>query len=113
VGVHPETAASRVLRGREAELARVMRLLDGLCAGMSGCLLIEGAAGAGKSALLRAFCAEATARGVAVAAVDADEVDALTSVGTLRPALKGCNLADRVFGAQRRGPCRNVTSNSG
>jgi putative protein kinase ArgK-like GTPase of G3E family len=75
VGVHPETAASRVLRGREAELARVMRLLDGLCAGMSGCLLIEGAAGAGKSALLRAFCAEATARGVAVAAVDADEVD--------------------------------------
>jgi hypothetical protein len=38
---------------------------------------------------MRAFCAEATARGVAVAAVDADEVDALTSVGTLRPALKG------------------------
>jgi DNA-binding CsgD family transcriptional regulator len=87
VGVHPETAASPVLRGREAELARVMGLLDSLCAGSGGWLLIEGAAGAGKSALLRAFCAEAAARGVPVAAVEADEVDALTPLGTLRRAL--------------------------
>src|SRR4051812_30912720 len=85
--MHPETAALPVLRGREAELARVMRLLDGLCAGRSGWLLIEGAAGTGKSALLRAFHAEATARGVSVAAVEADEVDALTPLGTLNRAL--------------------------
>jgi DNA-binding CsgD family transcriptional regulator len=64
-----------------------MRLLDGLCAGRSGWLLIEGAAGTGKSALLRAFHAEATARGVSVAAVEADEVDALTPMGTLNRAL--------------------------
>src|SRR4051812_6805377 len=64
-----------------------MGLLDTLCAGGGGWLLIEGAAGAGKSALLRAFCAEAAARGVPVAAVEADEVDALTPLGTLRRAL--------------------------
>jgi DNA-binding CsgD family transcriptional regulator len=87
VGVQPETAASTVLRGRQAELARVMRLLDGLCAGGSGWLLIEGAAGAGKSALLRAFCAEAKTRGVSLAAVEADEVDKLTPVGTLKRAM--------------------------
>ena len=64
-----------------------MRLLDSLCAGGGGWLLIEGDAGAGKSALLRAFCAEAATRGVSVAAVEADEVDALTPLGTLRRAL--------------------------
>jgi DNA-binding CsgD family transcriptional regulator len=85
--MQPETAALPVLRGREAELARAMRLLDGLCAGGSGWLLIEGAAGAGKSALLRAFCDEATARGVSLAAVEADEVDALTPLGTMKRAL--------------------------
>src|SRR3954453_22716367 len=87
VGVDSEMAACPELRGREAELARAMRLLDSLCAGRGGRLLIEGAAGSGKSALLRAFCAEAAARGVPVAAVEADEVDALTPLGTLQRAL--------------------------
>ena len=87
MGLQPATAAFTVLRGRKAELARAMRLLDALCAGGSGWLLIEGAAGAGKSALLRAFSAEATARGVSVAAVEADEADALTPLGTMRRAL--------------------------
>jgi DNA-binding CsgD family transcriptional regulator len=72
---------SRPLRGREAELARIIHRLDGGCA---GALLVEGAAGTGKTALLEAFCAAARARDVAVAAADGD---AGTPLGTLRQAL--------------------------
>jgi DNA-binding CsgD family transcriptional regulator len=107
VGVHSEMAACPELRGREAELARAMRLLDSLCAGRGGWLLIEGAAGSGKSALLRAFCAEAAARGVPVAAVEADEVDALTPLGTLQRALHafGVPAAD-IHRPDRHPVCR-------
>src|SRR4051794_11449046 len=41
-----------VLYGREAEVARIDSLLDGARASRSGVLVLRGAAGAGKSALL-------------------------------------------------------------
>jgi DNA-binding CsgD family transcriptional regulator len=72
---------SRPLRGRDAELARITNALD---RGSGGALLIEGAAGTGKTALLDAFRAVAVARDVTVASADGD---ADTPLGTLRRAL--------------------------
>src|SRR5687767_859506 len=58
--------------GRDGELAALLGLLDG-----DGPLVavVHGVAGAGKSALLRAFAAQAAERGAAVVAVDGRGVE--------------------------------------
>src|ERR671921_28265 len=72
---------SRPLRGRDAELERITSRLD---CGDARALLVEGAAGTGKTALLDAFRAAAGARDVVVATADgAGE----TPLGTLQRAL--------------------------
>jgi DNA-binding CsgD family transcriptional regulator/tetratricopeptide (TPR) repeat protein len=81
------TMAATTLRGRETQLAQLGRLLDLVQTGFGSWLLMEGAAGTGKSALVQAFCAQARARNVAVAAVEADEVDSATPLSTLARAL--------------------------
>jgi len=58
--------------GREAELAALLGLLED---GGPLAAVVHGVAGSGKSALLRAFRAEAGARGVAVAAVDGRAIE--------------------------------------
>jgi DNA-binding CsgD family transcriptional regulator/tetratricopeptide (TPR) repeat protein len=109
----PPTAPANgatMLRGREAQLGRLARLLDPVQTGAGGWLLMEGAAGTGKSALVNAFCAQARARNVTVAAVEADEVDSATPLGTLvralamgsRPILEADNV-DRIRQNAARG----------
>ncbi|SNS22678.1 DNA-binding response regulator, NarL/FixJ family, contains REC and HTH domains [Geodermatophilus saharensis] len=70
-GGHPVASGETPdLLGRAAELDRVGRLLDGARAGRPGLLVVEGEAGVGKTALLRATAARAggftrlTARGI-------------------------------------------------
>ena len=84
--------ASRPLRGRAGELARITRLLD---RGGAGALLIEGAAGTGKTALLEAFRAAARSRQVRVATA---EGEAGTPLGTLHRAVAGVAPAARGGG---------------
>jgi DNA-binding CsgD family transcriptional regulator len=81
------TMAATTLRGRETQLAQLGGLLDLVQTGFGSWLLMEGAAGTGKSALVQAFCAQARARNVAVAAVEADEVDSATPLSSLARAL--------------------------
>jgi hypothetical protein len=58
--------------GRDAELAALLGLIE---AGGPLAAIVHGVAGAGKSALLRAFRAEAAARGAAVVAIDGRAVE--------------------------------------
>jgi hypothetical protein len=58
--------------GRDAELATLLGLIE---AGGPLAAIVHGVAGAGKSALLRAFRAEAAARGAAVVAIDGRAVE--------------------------------------
>ena len=60
------------LVGRDAELAALLGVLDD---GGPLAAIVHGVAGAGKSALLRAFRAEAVARGVAVVAIDGRAIE--------------------------------------
>ncbi|MGY1664294.1 AAA family ATPase [Geodermatophilus sp. SYSU D00696] len=82
------------LVGRTAELARIERLLDDARSGRSGLLVVEGEAGVGKTALLRAAAARATgstllqARGIESEATLPHAV-LLELLGPLRPLLAG------------------------
>ena len=71
------------LRGRTSELARVSALLDSCADGAGEVLVIEGAAGIGKSRLLAQAQLLARAAGFTVAADDADELDQVTPWGPL------------------------------
>jgi len=66
------------LRGRASELARVSALLDSCADGAGEVLVIEGAAGIGKSRLLAQAQLLARAAGFTVASDDADELDQVT-----------------------------------
>jgi DNA-binding CsgD family transcriptional regulator/tetratricopeptide (TPR) repeat protein len=74
------------LRGRECERAQLSHLLDAAVAGDGGRLLLEGATGAGKTALLRAFCGEAASRNISVGISQATAADANTPMSTLSRA---------------------------
>ena len=75
------------LRGRETELARLGELTDSLRAGAGGVVVVEGAAGIGKSRLLAEARSRATAGGLLVAAGGADELDQVTPWAPLLGAL--------------------------
>jgi DNA-binding CsgD family transcriptional regulator len=75
------------LRGREAELASLDRLAAAAREGAGGVVVVEGAAGIGKSRLLAEAGQHAATAGLLVAAGDANELDRVTSWGTLLRAL--------------------------
>lgn len=75
----------RPLRGRDAELRRICRLLDGVADGHSAALYLDGAAGLGKSRLLADVAALAT--GFDVITVRADEPSRYRPLAPLLSAL--------------------------
>src|SRR5437868_14618479 len=68
-GVSIGLVALHALVGRDAELRDLLTLLDGTKEGGGGALVLYGEAGIGKSALLGAATAEATARDARVLSV--------------------------------------------
>lgn len=79
---------TRRLFGREAELARLTRILDDTVDGAGGRHVLVGAAGIGKSQLLRAVVELARERGLAVAAREAFRHDQAAPLVTLAGALR-------------------------
>ncbi|MEU5941308.1 ATP-binding protein [Micromonospora sp. NPDC047548] len=80
------------LLGRDAELRSLLALLDGLKEG-GGALVLSGAAGVGKSALLGAVTAEAVARGARVLTVTGVLAEGRVPYEGLRRLLAGSGLA--------------------
>ncbi|NIK61343.1 helix-turn-helix transcriptional regulator [Kribbella shirazensis] len=83
------------LRGREAETARLVELLDRLDAGLGASALILGEAGVGKSRLMDELTAMAGRRGQRVIRINADEIDLMSPLSTL---LRGLTRADALAG---------------
>lgn len=69
----------RALAGRSAELYRLQSLMVGLAAGRGGAAVVEGPAGAGKSALVQAALADARLHGVRVIAATALSIEHRTA----------------------------------
>jgi DNA-binding CsgD family transcriptional regulator len=76
------------LRGREYELAELARLVAAVSDGAGGAVIVEGAAGIGKTRLLGEAAAIATAAGMQVAAGTSDELDRVTPWAPLLQALR-------------------------
>ncbi|WP_424534081.1 helix-turn-helix transcriptional regulator [Sphaerisporangium viridialbum] len=94
------------LVGRDAELRDLLALLDGAKDG-GGALVLSGAAGVGKSALLEAAMAEATARGARVLTVTGVPAQGQVPYEGLRRLLAGTGL---VPGDLAGGPLRAAMS---
>jgi DNA-binding CsgD family transcriptional regulator len=93
VSSHRITGAETPLRGRERELARIDGLTVSACEGAGDIVVLEGAAGIGKSRLLAEGCARAAERGVLVAVGGGDELDQVTPWGLLLRALSSTTPA--------------------
>lgn len=83
-----------LLRGRSVEMSRVDELIASAAAGAGGVVIVEGAAGIGKTRVLAEGCARARAAGLLVADGSADELDQVTpwrpllrALGTTEPPL--------------------------
>ncbi len=89
---------------RQSELDALSELLDAALAGHGSVALIQGPAGIGKSRVLDAFAAQASARGVGVLRASGDELVMDSSFATVRellwPALG--DAGDAVFGGAAR-----------
>lgn len=83
-----------ILRGRAAELARLDALIETARAGAGEIIVVDGAAGIGKSRLLTEACGRAAQVGLIVAASAADELDQVTPWGPLLRALSSSGLLD-------------------
>ncbi|MER6175608.1 AAA family ATPase [Streptosporangium sp. NPDC001681] len=94
------------LVGRDAELRDLLALLDGLKEG-GGALVLSGAAGVGKSALLGAATTEAAARGARVLTVTGVPAEGQVPYEGLRRLLAGTGLAP---GDLDGGPLRTAMS---
>lgn len=88
------TLAAAPLRGRVIEMSRVDELIASAIAGAGGTVIVEGAAGIGKTRVLAEACARARAAGLLVADGSADELDQVTpwrallrAFGTTEPPL--------------------------
>jgi DNA-binding CsgD family transcriptional regulator len=75
------------LRGRERECAELNRLIASAASGAGGVVIVEGAAGIGKSRLLAEAAHMAAAQGLQVAAGGSDELDQVTPWAPLLRAL--------------------------
>jgi len=84
---------------REAELARVGGLLDGVSRGAGAVVVVEGPAGIGKSELLAAVGAGARARGFGVVSARGSEFEAEIAFGVARqlfePMLQAASAGER------------------
>ncbi|WP_432839178.1 ATP-binding protein [Dactylosporangium sp. CA-092794] len=74
--------------GRDRELAVLRFAVSGAAQGIGGCTIVTGAAGIGKSHLVRAATLDAERRGVSVAARAAFELDRAAPLITLASALQ-------------------------
>jgi DNA-binding CsgD family transcriptional regulator len=79
----PGARALAPLRGRVTEMSLVDELIASAAAGAGGTVIVEGAAGIGKSRILSEGCVRARAAGLLVAAGSADELDQVTPWGVL------------------------------
>ena len=80
-------AASRLLE-RGGELARVEEAIAALVRGQGGVLVIQGAAGIGKSALVRVLCEQAAESGVQTLTARASELERDFGFGVVRQLLE-------------------------
>jgi DNA-binding CsgD family transcriptional regulator len=83
------STTSSPLRGRRAEMAALMAVLDTLSEGRGGSALLLGEAGGGKSRLLDEAGDRAQDLGYVVARIYADQTDSLAPMGTLLHGLIG------------------------
>lgn len=83
------------LRGRVAETAQLVKLLDRLGDGLGVCALVLGEAGVGKSRLMDELTAVAERRERRVVRINADEIDLMSPLSTL---LRGLTRADALSG---------------
>lgn len=81
------------LRGRDSECAELGLLVSGAAGGAGGIVIVEGAAGIGKSRLLAEAARIAASRGVQVAAGVCDELDQVTPWAPLLRALASTSPA--------------------
>ncbi|MEV7286242.1 AAA family ATPase [Streptomyces sp. NPDC093252] len=81
-------SAGPALPGRENILYAIRRALDDTLTGDGNCLIVEGPAGTGRTALLRAAVESARARGLTVASAEATPLDRSVPYGTLRALLR-------------------------
>src|SRR5687767_10791091 len=91
-GVNITHVMDHALVGRDAELTELMALLDGLHQG-GGTLVLSGAAGVGKSALLSVVTAGAAARGALVLTVTGVPAEGHAPYEGLRRLCAGTGLA--------------------
>ena len=82
-GAGAQLAAGGLLE-RGAEQACIRQAIAASGRGHGGLLIVEGAAGIGKSALLRALCAHATDQGVQTLTVRASELERDFGFGVVR-----------------------------
>lgn len=87
------TGSVGVLQGRAAELARLEALTSSAREGAGEVVVLEGAAGIGKSRLVAEACRHALDGGLAVAAGSSDELDQVTPWGVVLRALSSSEPA--------------------
>lgn len=84
---------------RDGELALIADALSAACAGAGGLVLVEGAAGIGKTRLVRAACHDARSRGMAVLTARAGELERGLPFGVVRGLFEA--LVTRAPAAER------------
>ncbi|MCC8250348.1 ATP-binding protein [Saccharothrix luteola] len=89
------------LAGRERELGRLSALVDDLAQGRGTALLVEGEAGIGKTALVRAACEVAAARGFRVCRGAGDELGRALPLLPLLDALAVARSESAAVTAER------------
>ena len=85
---HALLVGTSLLRGREAEIDQLAQAVRTTAAGSGTAILLEGAAGIGKTALLRTVRDLAASSGFVVCAGDCDELDRITPLAPLLTGLR-------------------------
>jgi DNA-binding CsgD family transcriptional regulator len=88
-----DTLLMAPLQGRGSELSVLRDLTAAVGEGAGGVVVVEGAAGIGKSRLLAEGCSVAESEGLLVASASADELDQVTPWGVLVRALSSSDPA--------------------
>jgi class 3 adenylate cyclase/tetratricopeptide (TPR) repeat protein len=96
----PAVARDGALFGREAERATLAQALDALAAGRGGLVMIEGAAGLGKSVLIADMIDRATERGVVAVVGCASAIETNTPYFAWRPIFRRLLGIDDVSTAE-------------
>ncbi|MFE7170307.1 helix-turn-helix transcriptional regulator [Streptomyces sp. NPDC057616] len=94
-----ETATGPHLRGRDREIEAAGEALDAVRGGRGACVVVEGAAGIGKSRLLAELDRMARQSGFDVVSVRADELDQYAAGAALLAALQSSDGAHRALAA--------------